>query len=457
MGKRLAVKFIGCRALPLPASHSGPAYRHHPACAWALHCTLDCSCHCSHLVSFFFSNLSSLCHAETILLTTGRVWADGAGTDGCATPLGSGPRMVLGCISPTGAAHPWAALLQGMMCQPAPWLPMQLGIAMPASAPAARWGPLERPVGRVEQQPPRSFRVRHRETRSALRNHALYIIFVTSTNEAAASRQPPVPGASGLGPPASSLLARPPHPPHPTHPPPPPHPTHPPHPPRPPRPPPKVACCVWPALSSADWQLVPTPCAVLGAALPVVACRSRAEAGQLVRRLPPAGRQRLRGLCPVPLLLPACICVCCHPGACGEIRAVQSFLKHRECVVGPAAGGTCWAHRAMAVWAGRGLLGPCQAGLFCAAEHPSCPHRRRDRSLEAPQRPQGCHCRAGPARASVACELALPDLPGDGPSGSRSSTCRGTHRTKAWARGACTSVVPALAVQQAVPPPLMPV
>ena len=47
-------------------------------------------------------------------------------------------------------------------------------------------------------------------------------------------------------------------------------------------------------LSSADWQLVPTPCPGLGAALPAVARRSRAEAGQLVRRLLPAERQRLR-------------------------------------------------------------------------------------------------------------------------------------------------------------------
>ena len=46
-------------------------------------------------------------------------------------------------------------------------------------------------------------------------------------------------------------------------------------------------------LSSADWQLVPTPCVGLGAALPVVACRSRAEAGRLVRRLLPAERLRL--------------------------------------------------------------------------------------------------------------------------------------------------------------------
>ena len=38
-------------------------------------------------------------------------------------------------------------------------------------------------------------------------------------------------------------------------------------------------------LSSADWQLVPTPCT--GTALQVVARRSRAEAGQLVRRLLP--------------------------------------------------------------------------------------------------------------------------------------------------------------------------
>ena len=316
MGKRLAVKFIGCRALPLPASHSGPAYRHHPACAWALHCTLDCSCHCSHLVSFFFSNLSSLCHAETILLTTGRVWADGAGTDGCATPLGSGPRMVLGCISPTGAAHPWAALLQGMMCQPAPWLPMQLGIAMPASAPAARWGPLERPVGRVEQQPPRSFRVRHRETRSALRNHALYIIFVTSTNEAAASRQPPVPGASGLGPPASSLLARPPHPPHPTHPPPPPHPTHPPHPPRPPAPPAcqgsllRLACAQQRRLAAGTHPLCGTGRCPASGGVPVT-CRGRAagEAAAASGAAAPAG--------PLPCASPAsCLHLCVLPSWC---------------------------------------------------------------------------------------------------------------------------------------------
>ena len=72
---------------------------------------------------------------------------------------------------------------------------------------------------------------------------------------------------------------------------------------------------------NAGWQLVPTPCAGLDAALPMVVGRSRAEAGQLVRRLLPAEQQRLRaGLFPVPLPLPACICVCCHPSACGVIR-----------------------------------------------------------------------------------------------------------------------------------------
>ena len=62
-------------------------------------------------------------------------------------------------------------------------------------------------------------------------------------------------------------------------------------------------------LSSADWQLVPTPCAGLGAALPAVACRSRAEAGQLVRRLLPAERQRLwaSALC-LSRFLPASLC-----------------------------------------------------------------------------------------------------------------------------------------------------
>ena len=62
-------------------------------------------------------------------------------------------------------------------------------------------------------------------------------------------------------------------------------------------------------LLSADWQLVSTPCPGLGAALPVVVCRSRAEAGQVVRRLLPAERQRLRAsaLC-LPHSLPASVC-----------------------------------------------------------------------------------------------------------------------------------------------------
>ena len=67
-------------------------------------------------------------------------------------------------------------------------------------------------------------------------------------------------------------------------------------------------------LSNADWQLVPTPWAGLDAALPAVACRSRAEAGQVVRLLLQTERQRLRTsvLC-LSRFLPACIPVCCHP------------------------------------------------------------------------------------------------------------------------------------------------
>ena len=62
-------------------------------------------------------------------------------------------------------------------------------------------------------------------------------------------------------------------------------------------------------LSRADWQLVPTPCPGLFAALPAVARRSRAEAGQLVRRLLPAERQRLQAsaLC-LSRFLPAPLC-----------------------------------------------------------------------------------------------------------------------------------------------------
>ena len=67
-------------------------------------------------------------------------------------------------------------------------------------------------------------------------------------------------------------------------------------------------------LNRGDWQLVPTPCAVLGAALPAVARRSRAEAGQVVRRLLPAER----GACgPLPCASPASCqhpCVRCRPG-----------------------------------------------------------------------------------------------------------------------------------------------
>ena len=48
------------------------------------------------------------------------------------------------------------------------------------------------------------------------------------------------------------------------------------------------------ALSDQDWKLVPTPCASLATVLPAVHARSRAEAGQLVQRLPPAAQARLR-------------------------------------------------------------------------------------------------------------------------------------------------------------------
>lgn len=50
---------------------------------------------------------------------------------------------------------------------------------------------------------------------------------------------------------------------------------------------------LWP-LSSAQWELVPTPCPGLGRALPAVLARSDAEAAQLVARLPDSDRSRLR-------------------------------------------------------------------------------------------------------------------------------------------------------------------
>ena len=69
-----------------------------------------------------------------------------------------------------------------------------------------------------------------------------------------------------------------------------------------------VVACQQP-LSSADWELVPTPCPGLAVALPAVARRSGAEAGQLVRRLLPAEQQRLRAsaLC-LSRFLPASVC-----------------------------------------------------------------------------------------------------------------------------------------------------
>ena len=76
-------------------------------------------------------------------------------------------------------------------------------------------------------------------------------------------------------------------------------------------------------LSSTDWQLVPTPCAGLGAALPAVACRSRAEAGQLVRRLLPAERQPRRD--PLPCASPAsCLHPCVLPSWCMWCKGRES-------------------------------------------------------------------------------------------------------------------------------------
>ena len=48
------------------------------------------------------------------------------------------------------------------------------------------------------------------------------------------------------------------------------------------------------ALSPAQWQRVPAPCAGLGAVLPAVLARSEAETALLVGRLPAEVRQRLR-------------------------------------------------------------------------------------------------------------------------------------------------------------------
>ena len=47
-------------------------------------------------------------------------------------------------------------------------------------------------------------------------------------------------------------------------------------------------------LTQREWQVVPTPCAGLLAALPAVLQRSTAEAAELVSRLPPVGSTRLR-------------------------------------------------------------------------------------------------------------------------------------------------------------------
>ena len=62
-------------------------------------------------------------------------------------------------------------------------------------------------------------------------------------------------------------------------------------------------------LLSADWQLVSTPCPGLGAALPVVVCRSRAEAGQLAGEAadaaPPGRRCASPASCLHPCVLPS--------------------------------------------------------------------------------------------------------------------------------------------------------
>lgn len=47
-------------------------------------------------------------------------------------------------------------------------------------------------------------------------------------------------------------------------------------------------------LTAGEWELVPSPCPGLAAALPAVLARSPEEAAQLVRRLAPAERQRLQ-------------------------------------------------------------------------------------------------------------------------------------------------------------------
>lgn len=49
-------------------------------------------------------------------------------------------------------------------------------------------------------------------------------------------------------------------------------------------------------LTDFEWELVPAPCAGLGAALPAVLARSVDEAAQLARRLPPADVARMRAL-----------------------------------------------------------------------------------------------------------------------------------------------------------------
>ena len=109
-------------------------------------------------------------------------------------------------------------------------------------------------------------------------------------------------------------------------------------------------------ISSADWPLVPTPCAGLGAALPAVArvtCRGRPgrEAAAACGAAAPAG------LCPVPPPLPACISVCCHPGACSVISGMQGLERDKYCGIGLAA------RKRAAPVAGRGLAGLSSSGF----------------------------------------------------------------------------------------------
>ena len=94
-------------------------------------------------------------------------------------------------------------------------------------------------------------------------------------------------------------------------------------------------------VSRAGRNLVPTLCAGLGTALPVVACRSRADVRQLVRRLLPAERLCLRAS------------ALSSPASCLQLRVLPSWCT--------------WCNK------GRSLFGWHHNALACC---PAMPHKR---------------------------------------------------------------------------------